>query len=140
MIRKLRKFDYVKPKAVFLLRSYEEKVSLLSWGPSDLPCSILPGGLSFGLGFTFEDLLREKEKTLNPSPVSYKIPMTLDMVPLEAHIVEGPYEAGPFGAKAVGEPASVPIAAAIANAIGVRTKDLPITPDKILAALKERAS
>jgi xanthine dehydrogenase molybdenum-binding subunit len=57
--------------------------------------------------------------------------------------VEGHYEAGPFGAKAVGEPASVPTAAAIANAIadaiGVRIKDLPITPDKILAALKEKA-
>ena len=104
----------------------------------------IAGGLSFGLGFTFyEDLIRESGKTQNPSLMSYKIPTSLDMVPLEAHIVEGHYEAGPFGAKAVGEPASVPTAAAIANAIadaiGVRIKDLPITPDKNLAALKEKA-
>ena len=70
------------------------------------------------------------------------MPTTLDMVPLEAFLVEPYFEAGPFGAKAVGEPSSVPTAPAIgnaiANAIGVRIKDLPITPDKILAALKER--
>ena len=104
----------------------------------------IAGGLSFGLGFTFyEDLIRENGKTINPSFLSYKIPTTLDMAPLEAHLVEPYFEPGPFGAKAVGEPASVPTAAAIANAIadaiGVRIKDLPITPDKILAALKNKA-
>lgn len=104
----------------------------------------IAGGLSMGLGFTFyEDLVRENGKTVNPSFLSYKIPTTLDMVPLEAHLVEPHFAPGPFGAKAVGEPASVPTAAAIANAIanaiGVRIKDLPITPDKILAALKNRA-
>jgi len=49
---------------------------------------------------------------------------------------------GPFGAKGVGEPGLVPTAPAIANAIydavGVRIKDLPITPEKVLAALKEK--
>ncbi len=104
----------------------------------------IAGGLGFGLGFTFyEDLIREKGKTINPSFLSYKMPTTLDMVPLEAHLVEPHFEAGPFGAKAVGEPSSVPtapaIANAIANAIGVRITDLPITPDKILAALKNKA-
>ena len=104
----------------------------------------IEGGLSFGLGFTlYEELLHENGKTMNPSFLSYKIPTTLDMVPLEAHLVEASFEPGPFGAKAVGEPASVPTAAAIANAIanaiGVRIKDLPITPDKILEALRNRA-
>ena len=103
----------------------------------------IEGGLSMGLGFTlYEDLIRENGKTINPSFLSYKIPSTLDMVPLEAHLVEAFFEPGPFGAKAVGEPASVPTAAAIANAIanaiGVRIKDLPITPDKILEALKKK--
>jgi CO/xanthine dehydrogenase Mo-binding subunit len=103
----------------------------------------IEGGLSMGLGFTlYEDLIRENGKTINPSFLSYKIPSTLDMVPLEAHLVEASFEPGPFGAKAVGEPASVPTAAAIANAIanaiGVRIKDLPITPDKILEALKKK--
>ena len=74
--------------------------------------------------------------------MSYKIPTALDMPPVESHLVQAPFEEGPFGAKAVGEPAAVPTAAAIANAIanaiGVRIKDLPITPDKILAALKNK--
>jgi CO/xanthine dehydrogenase Mo-binding subunit len=105
----------------------------------------IAGSMSFGLGYTFyEDLIRENGKTANPSFLSYKIPTTLDMPPIEAHLVEPYFEPGPFGAKAIGEPASVPtapaIANAIANAIGVRIMDLPITPDKILAALKKKAS
>jgi CO/xanthine dehydrogenase Mo-binding subunit len=103
----------------------------------------IAGGLGFGLGFTFyEDLIREKGKTVNPSFLSYKMPTTLDMVPLEPYLVEPYCERGPFGAKAVGEPSSVPTAPAIANAIadaiGVRITDLPITPDKILAALRSK--
>ncbi len=103
----------------------------------------IAGGLGFGLGFTlYEDLIREKGKTINPSFLSYKMPTTLDMVPLDAHLVEPYFKGGPFGAKAVGEPSSVPTAPAIANAIenaiGVRIPDLPITPDKILAALKNK--
>ncbi len=105
----------------------------------------IAGSLSFGLGFTFyEDLIREKGETTNPSFLSYKIPTTLDMVPITAHLVEPYFAPGPFGAKSIGEPASVPtapaIANAIANAIGVRIHDLPITPDKILAALKKMNS
>jgi len=49
---------------------------------------------------------------------------------------------GPFGAKGIGEPVLVPTAPAIANAvydaIGIRISDLPITPEKVLAALKEK--
>ena len=49
---------------------------------------------------------------------------------------------GPFGAKGIGEPGLVPTAPAIANAIydavGVRIKDLPITAEKVLKALKEK--
>jgi CO/xanthine dehydrogenase Mo-binding subunit len=102
----------------------------------------IAGSMSFGLGFTFyEDLIREKGKTVNPSFLSYKIPTTLDMATIEAYLVEPHFKPGPFGAKAIGEPASVPTAPAIANAIadaiGVRITDLPITPDKILAALKK---
>jgi len=49
---------------------------------------------------------------------------------------------GPFGAKGIGEPVLVPTAPAIANAVydatGIRISDLPITPEKVLAALKEK--
>jgi CO/xanthine dehydrogenase Mo-binding subunit len=66
----------------------------------------------------------------------------MDVVPIEPVIVEPLDEDGPYGAKGVGEPGLVPTAPAIANAIydaiGVRIRDLPITPEKILAALKEK--
>jgi CO/xanthine dehydrogenase Mo-binding subunit len=58
-------------------------------------------------------------------------------------LVESNEPAGPFGAKSLGEAASNPTAAAIANAvydaIGVRFKTLPISPEKVLAALKEKS-
>jgi len=63
-------------------------------------------------------------------------------VPVEAVIVEDPDPAGPFGAKGIGEPGLVPTAPAIANAVydavGVRITDLPITPEKVLKALREK--
>jgi len=61
---------------------------------------------------------------------------------MQAVIVETDEKDGPFGAKGIGEPGLVPTAPAIANAIydavGVRIKDLPITPEKVLKALKEK--
>jgi xanthine dehydrogenase molybdenum-binding subunit len=62
--------------------------------------------------------------------------------PIELAFIETDDPYGPFGAKGVGEPGLVPTAPAIANAIqdalGVRVHDLPITPEKILRALKEK--
>jgi xanthine dehydrogenase molybdenum-binding subunit len=49
---------------------------------------------------------------------------------------------GPYGAKGIGEPGCVPTAPAVANAVydavGVRIKDLPVTPEKVLAAIREK--
>ncbi len=74
----------------------------------------------------------------------YKIPTSRDMPDLEDFTVffADTYEpTGPFGAKGVGEGALNPVAGAVANAIrnalGIRFYELPITPDRILAALKE---
>ena len=57
-------------------------------------------------------------------------------------LVERPHPEGPYGAKGVGETAVIPAAPAIANAIeaavGVRIKDLPSTPEKILRALEQK--
>ncbi|MDP6084683.1 MAG: molybdopterin-dependent oxidoreductase [Nitrospinota bacterium] len=79
---------------------------------------------------------------LNPSLLEYRLPQVSDMPEMETHIVESREEEGPFGAKGVGEFVQIPTAAAIANAvydaIGVRIYDLPITPDKVLAALGEK--
>ena len=71
---------------------------------------------------------------------SYIVPMALDVPDLVSIIVETREPSGPLGAKGVGEAGLVPTAAAIANAvedaIGVRVASLPITAEKILAALK----
>ena len=57
-------------------------------------------------------------------------------------VIETIDEDGPYGAKGIGEPGCVPTAPAIANAIydaiGVRIKDLPITPERVLAAIKKK--
>ena len=72
----------------------------------------------------------------------YKILTAKDVIPIEPVIIEPEDKDGPFGAKGVGEPGLVPTAPAIANAvydaIGVRMRDLPITPEKVLAAIKEK--
>ncbi len=90
-----------------------------------------------------DSLYDEKGRMLNFSWRDYKQPTSLDV---PEYIVEhvhthDPY--GPFGAKGAGEASSCSSLAAIANgvydAVGVRIKDLPITPEKILAALKEKA-
>jgi hypothetical protein len=68
----------------------------------------------------------------------------LDVPEIVTKIVERPEPTGPFGAKGIGEPSLLPTAPAIVNAIqdaiGVRIRELPATPEKILKALEEKAS
>ena len=103
------------------------------------------GGMMQALGTVlFEELKLKDGKVLNKSFVDYKIP-TIDNTP-ETFIamgVEHPEETGPYGARGIGEPAMVPGAPAIANAIynatGCRFTEMPITPEKMLKALQEKA-
>jgi len=101
------------------------------------------GALAQGIGYAFyEELLSQQGKILNPNFRDYKIPRVYEMdFPIELEFIESNDRFGPFGAKGVAEPGLVPTAPAIANAIydaiGVRIHDLPITPDKVLAALKK---
>ncbi len=100
------------------------------------------GALAQGIGYAlYEQIQTEQGKMLNPSFTDYKIPTAAEMdFPIHLEFVETDDPAGPFGAKGVGEPGMVPTAPAIANAIydavGVRIRHLPITPDKVLAALE----
>lgn len=92
-------------------------------------------------GFALMEGLRfDGGKVMNPSFLEYKIPTALDAPPVKVFLVETNEPYGPYGAKGAGEPSTIPTAAALANAIynavGIRIKDLPITPDKILRALK----
>ncbi len=80
--------------------------------------------------------------TLSTSLSEYLIPTSMDFPTTQAIILESGTGLGPFGAKGVGEPALTGVAPAVsnavANAIGVRVFDLPLTPERVLAAL-ERA-
>ena len=103
----------------------------------------IEGAVVSGTGMAlYEDWSHENGLTLNASLLEYKIPTSLDSTAVDSILVESIDPRGPFGAKGVSEGAQVPVAAAVANAvyhaIGVRIKDLPITPEKILKALEER--
>lgn len=100
------------------------------------------GALAQGVGYAlYEELKSDEGKIQNPDFRDYKIPRTQEMdFPIDLTFIETNDSFGPFGAKGVAEPGLVPTAPAIANAIynavGVRIRDLPITPEKVLAALK----
>lgn len=102
------------------------------------------GGISMGLGFALQEeiLFDAAGRQINPNLTNYIMPTSLDMPEIEVDIVENFDPTGPFGAKGVGEPTSVPTAAAILNAIhdavGVRITTLPATAEKILAAIKAK--
>ena len=70
----------------------------------------------------------------------YLIPTIGDMPPVDCILIEDPSSEGPFGAKGIGEQALIPTAPAIFNAIhhatGVRLRQAPATPDRLLAALE----
>ncbi len=78
----------------------------------------------------------------NPNLLDYAIPTIGDMPKVRTVLVEQECAHGPYGAKGVGEPPIIPGAAAIINAIydavGVRVTQIPITPERLLKALKEK--
>ena len=105
----------------------------------------IEGSLATGIGTAlYEELVLDSGKAANASFVDYKIPRAKDIPELIPLIVEAAHREGPFGAKGLGEPGLSPTAPAISNAIydaiGVRIKDLPITPEKIVEALKDKSS
>ena len=105
----------------------------------------IEGSLVTGLGTTiYEELVMDTGKAANASFIDYKIPRANDIPELISILIDDPHREGPFGAKGLGEPGLAPTAPAISNAIynaiGVRIKELPITPEKILAAIKAKKS
>ena len=98
-----------------------------------------------GIGYTFyEDLRFKNGRVLNANFAGYRVPRSIGMPKMTTIMVETDELEGPFGAKGMGEASLLPTAAAIANAvedaIGVRIKELPITADKIIKALKEKSA
>jgi 4-hydroxybenzoyl-CoA reductase alpha subunit len=107
----------------------------------------IEGSVYMGLG---EALMEEMAYRANrnlvhkiPSMLEYKSPTTLEMCDVVTYLVEDPDPGGPFGAKEVGQGPLLPVPPAIANAVydavGVRIDEIPITPEKVLKALKAKA-
>jgi CO/xanthine dehydrogenase Mo-binding subunit len=106
----------------------------------------LLGGVAQGVGWALlEELAYDDGGQLRTgSFVEYAMP-TIDCVPpIDIEIVEVPAPDGPFGAKGVGEPPVIAVAAAVANAIfaavGVRLRELPMTPQRVWAAMNGAGS
>ena len=106
----------------------------------------LEGGAVQGIGRALtEDMLFDQETgaVRNPSFATYLMPLALDLPELETLMVRVPSEDGPFGARAVAEPPGFGPPAAIANAIydavGVRIRELPLSGERVLAALNGQA-
>jgi len=104
----------------------------------------IDGGVVHGVGpALYEEMILDKNgEVVNPSFLDYKMPTALDIPEIIPFIIEKHHKQGPYGAKGIGEMTLVPTAPAIANAIydaiGVRIKDLPITPEKILNEFKKK--
>ena len=105
------------------------------------------GGVYMGLG---EVLMEEMTYRGNrnvvhkcPSMLEYKSPTTMEMCDVKTYLIEDPDPNGPFGAKEVGQGPLLPVPPAVANAVydavGVRIDEVPITPEKVLKALREKA-
>ncbi|MDQ3688020.1 MAG: molybdopterin-dependent oxidoreductase [Acidobacteriota bacterium] len=105
------------------------------------------GGVYMGLG---EALMEEMVYRANrnvvhkfPSMLEYKSPTTLEMCDVKTYLIEDADPNGPFGAKEVGQGPLLPVMPAIANAVydavGVRVDEVPITPEKVLMALRDKA-
>jgi xanthine dehydrogenase molybdenum-binding subunit len=101
------------------------------------------GGVVMGIGWALSEELRfdNQGRPLNLSLTDYKIFTSADFPEITAIIVESDDPLGPYGAKGFGEApiVAVPgcIANAIYNAIGIRFRELPITPEKVVTALRE---
>ena len=112
--------------------------------PSQVQAQI-EGGSIMGIGYgLFEEMITDEGRIKTSSFSTYLIPTVKDIPNVYPLIVEEPEDSGPYGAKGVGEPALIPTAAAIANAvydaIGIRFTELPLTPEKVLERLKEKAN
>jgi 4-hydroxybenzoyl-CoA reductase subunit alpha len=103
----------------------------------------LEGSVVGGMGQAlYEDVITDKGQVLNPSFLDYGIPTAMEVPSILSVEVETNDPEGPFGAKESGEGTQLAPAPAIINAIydaiGVRFKTLPVTPEKVLKALAEK--
>jgi len=101
----------------------------------------IEGGVVQGIGYALtEEILMDEGRIVNPDLSTYIIPTVEDIPEIKPIIVEHPWKPGPYGAKGFGELPLIGVAPAITNAIydacGVRIRELPATPEKILTQIK----
>jgi 4-hydroxybenzoyl-CoA reductase alpha subunit len=105
------------------------------------------GGVYMGLGEALmEEMAYRPDRGVVhkfPSMLEYKSPTTHEMCDVETILVEDPDPNGPFGAKEVGQGPLLPVMPAVANAVydavGVRVDEIPVSPPKVLKALRRKA-
>ena len=120
--------------------------SALNCGRAINPMTVegqMDGGIIQGIGYgMMEEYIFDNGKMVNPSFLDYTIPTAMDVPNPVNIIIEVPSPDGPFGAKGMAEAAMVStapaVACAIKGAVGVRIHDLPLTPYKILKAIREK--
>lgn len=99
---------------------------------------------SMGIALWEEVLYDEQCQVRNPTLLDYHMPTAVDLPMIETILVEAPGGDGPYGAKGAGEPSIIPSMAAVANAvsaaIGTRTCDLPISPERVWRALNGKTT
>jgi CO/xanthine dehydrogenase Mo-binding subunit len=105
----------------------------------------IEGATSQAVGYALmEEVVHKDGEVLNANLADYYIPTSLDMPDITPIIVEYPGQIGPFGAKAMGEPPidgpAPAIVNAIFNAVRVRIRELPATPEKVLLGIKNKAN
>jgi|WetSurMetagenome_2_1015567.scaffolds.fasta_scaffold15244_4 4-hydroxybenzoyl-CoA reductase alpha subunit len=105
----------------------------------------LDGAFHMAAGYALTEEVKMKDgKILNPNFRDYKLLLAPDMPETEVLEIDTYEPEGPFGAKEAGEGLTNPTAGAIGNAVynavGVRITELPITPEKVLRALEEKAA
>ena len=103
----------------------------------------IEGGVVMALGHALmEDYIQVDGRTTTPGFAKYILPTALDVPKVTSVLITEPDPKTPLGVKGIGEPAITPTAAAIVNAIhdavGVRMTRLPATPERIMAALREK--
>ena len=103
----------------------------------------IEGGAIQGLGQTlYEDFIMDKGKTLNPTFLDYKIPLSTDVPNIKLIDIVTDDPDGPFGAKEASEGSIVStppaVVSAIHHATGIWFTDLPVTPEKVIKALMEK--
>jgi 4-hydroxybenzoyl-CoA reductase alpha subunit len=125
------------------------------WIAHDIGRSINPmlvlgqveGSVYMGLGeILMEEMVYRGNRNVVhkfPSMLEYKSPTTMEMCDVETYLIEDPDPNGPYGAKEVGQGPLLPVPPAVANAVydavGVRIDEVPITPEKVMRALREKS-